>query len=358
MLRKLITSFGLLVLRDTQTHTQRQITRPIHENNYNQFRDGLPLNDAAARAQHLSQCGYLGTAWLHAPCYVAKEHLDTPMLRLHINAFLRLPVADVAAITCVCTTPLCAQSGVQHLQHCARIEKTPRSNCWGAYWVTVWKQLPGHIHIQHEVPIYTTGERNPMDDVVSGIAAPPPSHKPLAIDRTLVSACKSHGLGSAAATPGYQAEQAHRLKLQQHTPHIDANTYNFMPIAAECEGHLHETVITQLREWADLAAMAQLGGAEPATAQEQRRHKNSAAQIQEGWRRWLSVGLVVACATHIRTGIGKSIHAAGQAPVAHTGRWSRDVARLAVSTSARRMWGLMGSNGGGSGRSVLRRGAV
>ena len=122
-----------------------------------------------------------------------------------------------------------------------------------------------------------------------------------------------------------------------------------MPIAAECEGHLHETVITQLREWADLAAMAQLGGAEPATAQEQRRHKNSAAQIQEGWRRWLSVGLVVACATHIRTGIGKSIHAAGQAPVAHTGRWSRDVARLAVSTSARRMWGLMGSNGGGSG---------
>ena len=133
-----------------------------------------------------------------------------------------------------------------------------------------------------------------------------------------------------------------------------AGTYT----AAECEGHLHESVITQLREWADLAATAQQGGAEPATAQEQRRHKHSAAQIQEGWRRWLSVGLVVACATHIRTGIGKSIHAAGQGPIAHTGRWSRDVARLAVSTSARRMWGLMGSNGGGSGRSVLRRGAV
>ena len=338
-----------------KTHAQRKITRPIHENNYNQFRDGLPLNDAAARAQHLSQCGYLGTAWLHAPCYVAKEHLDTPMLRLHINAFLRLPVADVAAITCVCAKPLCAQSGVSHLQQCARIEKTVRSNCWGAYWVTVWKQLPGHIHIQHEVPIYTTGERNPMDDVVSGIAAPPPAHKPFAFDRTIVSACKARALGAAAATPGYQAEQAHREKLQQHVPHIDANTYNFMPIAAECEGHLHESVIEQLRKWADLAATAQLGGAEPATAQEQRRHKRSAAQIQEGWRRWLSVGLVVACATHIRTGIRKSIHAAGQEPTTHTGRWSRDIARLAVSTSARRMWGLAGGSGGGSGRGVMRR---
>jgi hypothetical protein len=196
-----------------------------------------------------------------------------------------------------------------------------------------------------------------MDDVVSGIAAPPPAHKPLAADRTIVSASKTRGLGSAAATPGYQADQAHHAKVQQHTPHIDANTYNFMPIAAECEGHLHESVITQLRDWASLAATAQLGGAEPASAQEQRRHKRSAAQIQEGWRRWLALGLVVACTTHVRTGIGKCIHAAGQEPSAHAGRWSRDIARLAVSASARRMWGLAGSGGGGSGRGVMRRAA-
>ena len=162
---------------------------------------------------------------------------------------------------------------------------------------------------------------------------------------------------SAAATPGYQADQAHRAKLQQHAPNIDANTYNLLPIAAECEGHLHETVIEQLHEWASLAATAQLGGAEPATAQEQRRHNSATSQIQEGWRRWLSVGLVVACTTHVRTGIGKSIHAAGQEPAAHTDRWSRDVARLAVSMSARRMWGVVGSSGGGSGRGVMRRAA-
>ena len=328
---------------------QSKLARPIHSQNMESFRASL---GAAAspkdRAQYLSSCGWLGTAWLLAAPFGITD-VDSDMMRVAVLTFLRLEWAEAVGVRCKCGRPLGDHSyPTDHISACDNIELTSRHHKFGEYLALLYKQLPGlNVLVREEQHIY--GDDRRVDHVVSGVAG---LNKNLCTDHTVVDPCVDTyvGDGAAANSSANKANRAaadsYREKNNDHNTMLQlrrlGGLYEFVAVPVEVWGGVHESFVERLEAWAKQLAEQELGHAANASEDGRRRVSLMASQILEGWRRTLSVGLVIARVKHAWSAVSGCVATAAAARGSGSLAGAGCFMQLGRSQAARLRYGVGG----------------
>ena len=251
-------------------------------------------------AKHLSQCGWLGTAWLEAPARKTTA-IDAGTFRTALAVFLDLPIAGFAGVRCPCGEMLTPETGAAHVSRCKHHGSTGRHNTFGLSWDDVLQSVPGAPKVwvrglgKGSAPcigvrwVRERGRDGEMvlveqavypDRTYGGMWGDAPAKKTHA-DFVVPDPCAPTYCerGAAATVPLYAAGEAHRQKERGYSePGLISSTDAFMPVAVELHGGLHESVIEELGRWSRLGP----DGASPFRA----------ALLLRTWRFGLAVGLM------------------------------------------------------------------
>ena len=331
-------------------HTQRTLTRSLHTGNLASFRESLQaFGNPSWQATFLSQRGYLGTAWLLAYGR-GSWAMDSTTFRLALADYLLLPQPMLAGASCShCHLALCAEEGTAHMENCAT--STTRHNDFTRLgFDTVYRSLPGAGAIRSVglTDLYLLQPNRRPDRLYGALPFPEPYNRPLVVDTTVVSQRADFRVAACAAAEGHAAAGAHATKQAGVLEGgLDTGRYQFLALAVETGGHLHESVVALLGDWATHAAALHLrngtrgGGLRGGLAQLR-------AQLLEGWRRTLSVALVKASVGHLLRELQRSLEP--DAPPGGGGGGGGDEdpqLRLHLPSSLRAL-GLLGVREGGA----------
>jgi hypothetical protein len=116
-------------------------------------------DDDAALAQHRSECGKLGTAWLEA-LPTSTHRIEEETFINGLALMLGLPISAFEGAVCRCGAALSAATGAHHCDSCRRHEKTTRHNTFGRrYAESVLCALPptGRSKITAGLPLTNQG---------------------------------------------------------------------------------------------------------------------------------------------------------------------------------------------------------
>ena len=287
---------------------QSRVSKPINSEAHLAWCSRLDITTAMA-AQHLSQRGDLGTAWLEAVPNDANA-VAARSFRLALFIFLNLPIAALEGRRCRCNAVLTAATGARHIANCKRHEFTTRHNTFAARWDDVLRSLPAGVSIVGEggqapsLGTITTTDRAGSsrtkavipDRVVSGLPGTGPGSREL-WDFTVVDASATSYADAASIEPLSAAAYKHGRKLM-HYGRTGSDGRAIMqpgdvcvPIAAELHGGLHRCAWKRLRDLAELAVGT--SGDSGKTLQ----------KLLWTWRVHLSVGLLAGRVGEVEAGI-------------------------------------------------------
>ena len=286
-------------------YTQRLLSRSIYQQLQLHLRGTLLAGDDEACARHLSQCGWLGTAWLRV-LPRRDTAIDSTTYLLNLAMFLGLAVAGFGGRQCQCGEVLSAETGVGHANRCIHHEKRTRHDtvgrgfdavvrtiCPSSVWLGEGSEAPAIGTVQREE--WVDGRRQLVEHAVrpdrtgSGMPGDPPTQR-RHVDFKVVDPCGlsfTRRAGGSAETPLLAAEDMHARTVRHYSaPGLVASTDVVMPVVVEVYGGLHTSVREQLWRW----VLAAQGG-----------HVQRAAQmmclIQQEWSLWLLRARV----GHVRT---------------------------------------------------------
>jgi hypothetical protein len=308
--------------------------------------DHATASDDAARAQYLSQRGWLGTAWTRA-MPAGLTAIDSRDLRIGLIRMLRLPLPELAGSRCPQCSAHLTELDVYHYDSCGGA-LTPRHHAFGGVLERVYLTLPGVGVVRREPTGILRSAAHPHrrpDHAFGPLRVPFPNNtKQIVTDHTFadpVNVTHQHG---AAREEGHAADKARADKVKQNVPYLDTSLYEFVPLALEVHGGVDSRFVGQLRQWARWRADAAVTDVAADDEVVRMRRDVLAAQILEAWRRLLSAGLMVACVGHIRRCIERGQLANG----GRSGRqereagWHAQVYQALELESSRRALGVSG----------------
>jgi hypothetical protein len=251
---------------------QQQLSRPIHQDAQRRLREEQLAGRAADAAQHLSECGWLGTAWLEALPRGDTE-MSAQTYRTAMSIFLHLPYAAFEGRTCLCGARVTSATGIEHVDLCPKFYKTTPHNIIGEAYDSILRSLPGQVAIVGEggqapalgtvwQPRLVGGVQQLVeatvypDRYVTGIRSDPPAmRRVLDFTGVNVRAKRYCERGRAATEPLFAARVGHEDKKKHYgRPGLLAAGDVLQPVAVELHGGIHPEARQQLQEWARVAA--------------------------------------------------------------------------------------------------------
>ena len=142
-------------LQRRHRHVQSLLSEPLHKEAHAAFLESIDACDRAV-AQHKSESGNLGTAWLDA-CTGGATAIDTEEARINLIISLALPLVEAVSLQCpTCDAALEPDSAAQHLLLCDN-NKPARHSELGSALLLIATALPDVEDVLAEpVGIYTT----------------------------------------------------------------------------------------------------------------------------------------------------------------------------------------------------------
>ena len=211
---------------------QRKLSHPIHQSLRSAFTAAIS-GDPARMAADVSQCGWLGSAWLRAPCSIrAGTRFSSQVFSRLLQLYLGLGVLEVPGVPCPGradgellspTTALASFMGGNAANN-YRLHNEVRDRVQA-----IIESMPGTVRVEREVPDspHTTpaqraedrhvpAEGFKMDLKVRGIAA---VGCVLHIDVTVATPTVSTHVANAALVPNYAARKGHEAKIAKYQVH-------------------------------------------------------------------------------------------------------------------------------------------
>ena len=302
-------------------HVQTLIAEPVHKALLAAHRAAI-AGDQRALAQHNSQSGELGCAWLDAPS-TGLTAVDTELARIAFLDAHALPLPEAAGMRCPsCHAKLDPATAIRHLSLCDK-DTTARHRTIGTALIAIASACPGVEDVIAEPrgilanPKVPDGRPDLVFGPITGAPAPYDS-KQCVMDHTITNSLSATRIAAAAKKPGTAAVAAHKKKMHDSAPHLDKRLYAFVPFAIEAHGRLHPEALAFLNMLATTTARHRLSSTvtpvDAATAA--RTVAAMASQLLTSWLRLISTALISARAKRVRVMLAKArASAAGNRPV-------------------------------------------
>ena len=297
----------------TKRCLQRLLSVPVHAELRRAFEAAI-AGDLPRMAAHRSQCGWLGTAWLRAPCNIrAGTRLDSQTFTRALHLTLGLGVLEAPHMPCpgrpdgLLLTPANAFSSFLGGSVANKNRFHYEVGCGVK---TIAESMPGQVQVQTEVPdtphtcqhergvAPSSANSAPaggfvMDFVVQGVAS---IGCTLNIDVTVSNPASQTYAARASKTSNYTAGKAHAAKVAKMQKFMPP-TQLLLPMAFEafggCTTELADGrgVLETMKKWALDKARAVTGLREETSTVAKRRVLQRRDLILRGWQAALSVAL-------------------------------------------------------------------
>lgn len=284
-------------------HLQHQFSRPIHLAALSYYRDNL-VESEEALAQHLSECGVLGTPWLEL--LPNTEHrIRASAYLIALALFLRLPLAGFAGMLCKCGKLLSAVNGMLHASSCNCHESDTRHDTFGKRYANAilcclppkdrLKIISGVPHNKHGLSLgfrshtdrtgKVTWHEVKADTTFRGLTGKSPAWEGHVDYNVCDPTVKTYVQRGSARQELKAAKISYRAKeLLYSSPGLLTPNQEVYLVVAELYGGLHETSWKQLQVWAEEFAPQREGVG----------RKRVVQQLLAVWRSELSLGLLEA----------------------------------------------------------------
>jgi hypothetical protein len=237
-------------------------------------------SDPVEAAKHLSQTGWLGTAWFHSLNSQGPQHMTNSAFLTGVALHLSLPIAAFEGRTCPCGCVLTAASGPRHIVSCNHYAKLQRSETFQHAFDSIIQDASTTARIegakencgrQKQCAPYatvpeTTGAGVPVIDPATGL----PKFRNIIPDRvvrqmqddklgpggryiidTVIPAPEANShVTTAATTKLAAASRAYASKYETYIPVLKPGDV-LLPVVCESWGGLHDCVKERLAKWAE-----------------------------------------------------------------------------------------------------------
>ena len=247
---------------------QAKLSRPIYDQLSSSFGSSL-AGDAAARAKFVSQQGWCGTAWIHAP-NAGLHKLRDKEVGAAVALHLSLPLTAFTGKICPCGALLDSAHVDLHASSCVKHPKSSRHEILGRslddIFISVGATVEradggsGGAGVAPYASIQPSQDASPQhvypDRYITNL---PGTSARLVVDHTVVDPQTARYKQKAATEPGHAAAAAHEGKVKKYTPLLQPGDELLIP-AFESFGAVHPEFRELLKRLAGVSSGDEEGG--------------------------------------------------------------------------------------------------